>query len=173
MLGTSATHGRSLFHVSGECQSLMLPFFRPCHQALFPSAASLIDEIFRGLRLGWVALQKLNEQLLLAERVEELRQRSVYGVLYSDTRGTVHRARGILCSRRPSSISAFDTGAGHVVCHWGDGLGDSLPGAKAGGICSEGAPTGRQTLSRHRKAMAAQFATLRVSRFNTLLKNVT
>ena len=52
-LGASTDHGTGPFCLSGESQSPKLPSFRPCPQTLFPSAASLVDEICSGLRLAY------------------------------------------------------------------------------------------------------------------------
>ncbi len=55
MLGASANRGTGQFHLSGESQSPKLPFSHPCPQTLFPSAASLVDEICSSLRLAYPA----------------------------------------------------------------------------------------------------------------------
>jgi hypothetical protein len=53
VLGARTDHGRGQFYVSGESQSPKLPFFRRCPQTLFPSAASLVDEVCPVLRLAY------------------------------------------------------------------------------------------------------------------------
>jgi hypothetical protein len=55
VLGASTEHGTGRFYLSGKSQSPKPPSFRPCPQNLFPSAASLVDEICSGLRLAYPA----------------------------------------------------------------------------------------------------------------------